>query len=96
MLRKKFSLNKKGMTLQTIVVMVLAAFAFLVLIIIGSNKIFQADSIGKDCVASGGVCVESNKCGACSNYASCKLKFSQECESEKNEKLICCPSSELI
>lgn len=61
----------------------------------------QANSIGKECVTNGGTCVEVSKCGACSNFATCSLKFPYECanndkSNENSEKLICCPSSELI
>lgn len=96
MLRRKISLNKKGMALQVVIGIALALLATLVLLIIANNRIRQVDSFRKDCVSSGGVCVEVNKCGACNTYMSCKIMFQQDCTSEEDLNLICCPMSEVI
>jgi hypothetical protein len=95
MLCRKINLTKKAMTLQVVVGFALALTVFIVILIIASNKIAQSNSFGKDCIASGGACVEVSKCGACNTYVSCKMMFSQECNKNEVSKLICCPTSEV-
>ncbi len=98
MLCRKFRINKKGMTLQVIIVLVLIIFAMLVIVIISNNRVNQIKNIGSSCEANGGACVEPKDCDACDNFADCGLKFPYGCENKKNiedknePRKVCCLS----